>query len=171
MTSAFDTPASTAPPITLTIPTPPPSLSLLDMTHALNAHHCEDMQSMDPNFIPPSAPSSFLLHASAGSSLSSAITSISHGERKAGSVVMSEGGSKHSWPPLAKACAEEDCSSFITAITSRLDNFTHAITAPLPPPPTTNPLVNAAMDYINNMLQLSTDDWIDIGDYLSIRSQ
>ncbi|KIO02632.1 hypothetical protein M404DRAFT_27842 [Pisolithus tinctorius Marx 270] len=78
---------------------------------------------------------------------------------------MSEGGSKHSQPPSAKACAEEDHSSFIAAITSRLDNFMHAITAPLPPPPTTNPLINTAMDYINSMLQLSTDDQINISNY------
>ncbi|KIO13860.1 hypothetical protein M404DRAFT_18128 [Pisolithus tinctorius Marx 270] len=78
---------------------------------------------------------------------------------------MSEGGSKHSWPPLAKARAEEDRSSFIAAITSRLNNFTHAIAAPLPPPPTTNPLVDTAMDYINSMLQLLTDNQIDISDY------
>ncbi|KIO05850.1 hypothetical protein M404DRAFT_25127 [Pisolithus tinctorius Marx 270] len=135
------------------------------MTHALNAHRREDTQSVDPNSIPPSAPSSFLSHASARSSSSSAITSISRGKRKAESVAMSEGGSKHSWPLSAKARTEEDRSSFIATITSRLDNFMHAITAPLPPPPTTNPLVDAAMDYINSMPQLSTDDRIDIGDY------
>ncbi|KIO08031.1 hypothetical protein M404DRAFT_23282 [Pisolithus tinctorius Marx 270] len=116
------------------------------MTHALNAHHREDMQSMDPNSIPPSAPSSFLSHASARSSSSLAVTSISRGKRKAKSIAMSEGGSKCSRPPSAKACAEEDHSSFIATITSRLDNFTHAIAAPLPPPPTTNALVDTAMD-------------------------
>ncbi|KIN92707.1 hypothetical protein M404DRAFT_36811 [Pisolithus tinctorius Marx 270] len=44
----------------------------------------------------------------------------------------------------------------------------HTITAPLPPPPLppiTNPLVTAAMDYINNMPQLSTDNQINISDY------
>ncbi|KIO14512.1 hypothetical protein M404DRAFT_17425 [Pisolithus tinctorius Marx 270] len=104
-------------------------------------------------------------HGQAGSSSSSAVTSISHGKRKAESVVMSKGGSKCSQPLLAKVHAEEDRSSFITAITSRLNNFTHVIAAPLPLPPTTNPLVDTAVDYINSMPQLSTDDWIDIGDY------
>ncbi|KIN98307.1 hypothetical protein M404DRAFT_31476 [Pisolithus tinctorius Marx 270] len=168
MTFAFDTPASTTPPTALTISTSPPSLSLLDMIHALNTHHHEDTQSMDPNFIPPSTPSSFLLHASARSSLSSAVTSISHRKRKAKSIVMSESGLKHSQPPSAKVHAEEDCNSSIAAITSKLDNFMHVITAPLPLtplPPITNPLVNATMDYINNMLQLSTDNQIDISDY------
>ncbi|KIO05035.1 hypothetical protein M404DRAFT_25648 [Pisolithus tinctorius Marx 270] len=165
MTSAFDTPASTTPPTASTIPTPPPPLSLLHMMHALNAHCREDTQSMDLNSIPPSAPSSFLSHASARSLSSSAVTSISRGKRKAESIAMSEGGSKRSRPPSAKVCAEEDHSSFITTITSRLDNFTHMIAAPLPLPPTTNPLVDTAMDYINSMLQLLTDDQIDIGNY------
>ncbi|KAI5982748.1 hypothetical protein EDD15DRAFT_2377330 [Pisolithus albus] len=141
-------------------------LSLLEITHALNSPQETTPQLPDPNAIPPSTPSSCLSAPSSSSSAITSISQISQSKRKAESVIGSEGGYKR---PRSKVEVEQERNNIFAGVTSKLDNLTTAVAAPLPmpprPPPATNPLVDAAMDCINSMPDLTTDDRLDIGDY------
>ncbi|KAI9570955.1 hypothetical protein HD554DRAFT_2169763 [Boletus coccyginus] len=121
--------------------------------------------STNPNTLPPSIPFSFIGQPIGTTPAPSALTSVSHTKRKSPASESSANGSrKRSRPASVTAMAQQAGGVAMWEITAAVKDFTCTMA---PPPPPIDDL-SAAIDILNQHVELTPMQRLDVSDFLML---